>query len=248
MNKIDLLEKVLLAKTISPTRNPYALCKELEIEVIANRHLNKDGYLVCFGGCKLIFVNSTIANPHRRRFVISHELGHFFLHQDRLYSCANISEQTLTGTRLNTSMQEREANCFASEFLLPEQQLKEAIPSEDLTFNKIKNIAKAFDVSVTFAAIKSVQLSNTENEILLCYDKGALRWFTSGDKSLRPKSIPNTSPIDLSSAPIESSVSNIWDTLYQGTVRQEIFSPYGTQKLILLTGRRLNIEENWDEF
>lgn len=107
MNKIDLLEKVLLAKTISPTRNPYALCKELEIEVIANRHLNKDGYLVCFGGCKLIFVNSTIANPHRRRFVISHELGHFFLHQDRLYSCANISEQTLTATRLNTSMQER---------------------------------------------------------------------------------------------------------------------------------------------
>lgn len=50
-----------VANEITPSsRNPYALCKELEIEVINNCELHKDAYFVCQGGLKLIFVNSCI--------------------------------------------------------------------------------------------------------------------------------------------------------------------------------------------
>lgn len=249
MNNITLLENIEIARGINPSSDPRKLCENLEIELIENKELKKDGYLVCSDGCKLIFVSSKITNPHRKKFVITHELGHFFLHQNNLYSCSNISELgALSATKVNTSVQEQEANYFASEFLLPQNKLNEMLPNRDLTFSDIKYVAATFDISVTFSAIKSVQCSKTENEILLCYDKSTLQWFVSGDKTLMRKSIPNTAPISLSAMAGAENVSNVWTTLYSGAVRQEIFSPYGTQRLILLSGTRLDSDSVEDYY
>ena len=78
MNSVTIrqaLEFIGLLST-SPS-NPYNLCNTFGIEVIDNEPINKDGYLVCDRGCKLIFVSSNITNRHRKKFIISHELGHF---------------------------------------------------------------------------------------------------------------------------------------------------------------------------
>lgn len=103
-----------VANEITPSsRNPYDLCKELEIEIINNCALHKDAYFVCQEGLKLIFVNSCIKNRHRRKFVTAHEIGHYFLHQDKLYCCNNISEINLSSSiKVNSSSQEYEANLF----------------------------------------------------------------------------------------------------------------------------------------
>lgn len=168
---------VTIANEMTPSsRNPYDLCKELEIEVVDNCELHKDAYFVCQEGLKLIFVNSCIKNRHRKKFVTAHEIGHYFLHQDKLYCCNNISEINLSSSiKVNSSSQEYEANTFASEYVLPTTLLQEKLPNREIHFSDIFTIANEFDVSVTLTAIKSIQYSKTESESLLCYENNRLK-------------------------------------------------------------------------
>lgn len=245
MNNIELQKSLKFARQLSGSANPYALCDTLGIEIVSDKPINNDGYLICEGGCKLIFVSSKVQNDHRKKFIISHEIGHFLLHRDQLYCCANILEAEKSS--INTSLQEREANCFASEYLLPQSQLKEFIPKTEIHFSDISRVATHFDISMTFAAIRVVQSSNTENEILICYDGQKLKWFDSADRTLRFCDIPVRCPVDLSKTREISDITGAWDSLYEGSVHQEIFNPFGSQKLVLLSGIRYDTKEDYNE-
>ena len=225
--------------------HPFTLCGELGIEVILDKDMHKDGYLICEDGCKLILVSSRITNAHRRKFIISHEVGHFLMHREQLYCCTNISE--IETGRINSSIQEREANSFASEYLLPQSQLTRELPKNDLTFSDISRIADLFCISMTFCAIKAVQFSNSENEILLCYDGQMLKWFSSSDKGLTYDCIPHECPIELAKCKTCVDTNGVWDSLFDGPVRQEIFRPVQNQSLVLLSGqRRFNEEVSYE--
>ena len=50
--------------------------------------------------------------------------------------------------------------------------------------------------------------------------------------------LPQECPIDLTKARLEIDVSGVWNTLYEGIVHQEIFCPFGDQRLVLLSGTR----------
>lgn len=226
--------------------NPFILCRELGIEIVCDRALHKDGYLICEDGCKLILVSSRIGNAHRRKFIISHEIGHFLLHRDQMYCCSNVSE--IETRRINSSAQEYEANSFASEYLLPQSQLVRVLPKKDISFSDISRIADQFDVSMTFCAIKAVQLSNSENEVLLCYDGQTLKWFSSSDKSLYFDSLPPNCPVELKNAQSRADIVGVWDSLYNGSVHQEIFHPFQNLSLVLLSGERRSIEEDQNEY
>lgn len=220
MNSVTIQQALKFSRLLSTTSSsPYGLCNTFGIEVIDNKPINKDGYLVCDRGCKLIFVSSNITNRHRKKFVISHELGHFLLHREKLYCCTNISEIGIS--QINNNGQEYEANCFASEYLLPQEQLLGMLPHESIRFSDIFKIAAHFDVSVTMAALKATRLSNAEDEILLCYNM-----------------LPQKCPIDLAKVPVEGDIGGVWDTLYEGIVHQEIFQPIKDQRLVLLSGTR----------
>lgn len=245
MSNISIQKSLEFAKQLSPPRSPIALCHSLGIEVVSNKPIEKDGYLVCCDGLKLIFVSSGIQDFHRRKFVISHEIGHFLLHRDNLYGCSNILDMGLPS--VNTTHQESEANQFASEYLMPENDLKRLIPSRSLTFTDIKQIATYFDVSVTFAAFKSVQLSNTEDEILVCYEGQKRKWYISADRTLFSEMIPMHCPINLLNVPLICDISGVWNSLYVGTVHQEIFRPFQNQKLVLLSGKRFNAQGRYYE-
>ena len=230
-----------IANEIAPSsRNPYDLCKELEVEVINNRELHKDAYFICQEGLKLIFVNSCIKNRHRRKFVTAHEIGHYFLHQDELYCCNNISEINLSSSiKVNSSSQEYEANTFASEYVLPTSLLQEKLPNREIHFSDIFTIANEFDVSVTLTAMKSIQCSKTESESLLCYENNRLKWFAfSNNNDMDKSAIPSRCPFDSLLCSQTADITGYWDDLYRGSVHQEVFSPYGKQRLILLSGQR----------
>lgn len=247
MNKIEFLDALSVAREISPaSTDPYSLCRLLGIEVIESKPMHKDGYLVCEDGYKLIFVSSNVKNRHRRKFIVSHEIGHFMLHRNQLYCCSNVSEGGTS--RVNSSAQEQEANLFASEYLLPQSELLKLLPNVPVQFSDISNIAQHFDISMTFSAIKAVESSKTESEILLCYEDQNLKWFASGDQSLRPNKIPKVAPMDFSVTRDKSDITGVWETLYDGNVHQEIFKPIRNQHLVLLSGERLNEEEGYYEF
>ena len=85
-----------------------------------------------------IMVNSSVDNLGRENFTIAHELGHYFLrHQLQsgfIYCSENdISEETEAGITI-----EREANHFASSFLMPEQKIKSAFLAMLRNSKKIK--------------------------------------------------------------------------------------------------------------
>ncbi len=230
---------IQLARQIedSARPNPISLCEKFGINVITDKPLKGDGYLVCDGGFKMIFSSSRITNAHRQKFVISHELGHFLMHGKKLFYCNNISD--INSQNVNTTQEEAEANDFASELLLPHKEMVDFIPVGNISFSDIFQIASHFDVSVTHAAIRAIQNSKSENEILLCYNGQRLKWFESGDKYVYRSMLPNICPIDTENTKDKMDISGVWDNLYTGWVHQEIFRPYGSQTLVLLSGDRL---------
>lgn len=215
--------------------NPYELCEMFGIEVISDKPIHQDGYLVCCDGMKLIFISARITNPHRRKFIIAHELGHFLMHRDGLFCCSNITDYG--STIVNSSMQENEANSFASELLLPIVELKGMLPCEPVNFSIITGIAERFDVSVTHAAMQAVRSSNAENEVLLCYDGQKLKWYATANSGIYYSKIPKNCPVDIASSSSSIDISGAWTSLYSGSVHQEIFHTYANQNLVLLSQR-----------
>ena len=213
--------------------NPYELCEVFGIEVVLDKPIHQDGYLVCCDGMKLIFISSRITNPHRRKFIIAHELGHFLMHRDGLFCCNNIADYG--STVVNSTVQENEANSFASELLLPIVELKAMLPREPVNFSTITGIADRFDVSVTHAAMQAVRSSNAENEVLLCYDGQKLKWYATANSEIYYSKIPKYCPVDLTASSSSMDISGAWTSLYSGNVHQEIFHTYANQNLVLLS-------------
>jgi len=65
-------------------------------------------------GFPIIIVNNTFSND-RKRFTIAHELGHLLLHNDSNFPVSAYRQK------------EKEANEFASEFLMPENEIKHSL-------------------------------------------------------------------------------------------------------------------------
>lgn len=75
-------------------------------------------------GQKYIMVNANIDNIGRKNFTIAHELGHLFLKHKlkENYNYCSIKDISEDGRHIDQI--EREANYFASCFLMPEEMLK----------------------------------------------------------------------------------------------------------------------------
>lgn len=71
-------------------------------------------------------INQSISNTGRRNFTIAHELGHYFLNH-KLHSTSFFCEDSqIDEEELVDNSIEREANYFATCFLMPEQKIKSA--------------------------------------------------------------------------------------------------------------------------
>jgi hypothetical protein len=80
------------------------------------------------------------ASPERRRrFTIAHEIGHFVLHPHRVAPQRGGSQGNAAW-----QLQEREADQFAAEILMPEDLVREAVLSHGLD---VERLADRFDVS-----------------------------------------------------------------------------------------------------
>lgn len=231
---LSFVNQLVMNRPISPVD----ICNELGIRIVLSKPLKKDGYLVCAEGQKLIFVSSRVNNVHRQSFITAHEIGHFLLHSGQLYGCTNVSETKVLN--LNSRDQETEANDFASELLLPKESLTKYIPSRRLCFEDIRRIATTFNTSITFSALKSVQCSKSEEEILLCYEGQRLKWYSLANNAVHQSLVPAQCPVpNVMQKNKPEDVYGVWDDLFDGGVHQEFFHPYGTQTLILLSGERI---------
>lgn len=130
------------------------------------------GFLYRSGSTGIIGVNSKHNKP-RRRFTAAHELGHYLLHSAQAgevhvdpLNAIDIKFRD-TKSSAGTDIEEREANRFAAELLMPEDLLSEDIKEfvlEDesgyaLTSEKlIKMLANKYEVSETAMTFRLTNL------------------------------------------------------------------------------------------
>jgi len=96
-------------------------------------------------------------HPHRRRFTIAHELGHFLLHEGHVVHLDENIGALRVNLRNSASARgedndEKEANLFAAELLMPAMFLREDLAGKDLdllgTSDFLDKLAKKYKVSV----------------------------------------------------------------------------------------------------
>lgn len=117
---------------------------ELAVRIgVELRYVYKPGWsgaIQIVGDRPFIWVDAS-NHPLRRRFTIAHEIGHLFLHGDRL-----LHQPTLVfrDEKFDDNEDERAATQFAAELLMPEEWIR----SRSL-FTHTEELARAFEVSTS---------------------------------------------------------------------------------------------------
>ena len=100
------------------TKNPFKIAKELKVLVKTDNLGDYSGCYMYLNRHRCIFLNSNL-DENGRCLVMAHELGHAILH--RTQNCYFIRNKTY----LLCSRIEREANIFAVNLLISDDELKE---------------------------------------------------------------------------------------------------------------------------
>lgn len=108
----------------------------------------------------IIAVRETIAEPVSKRFTIAHEIGHYVLPGHDV-DCSICTEEDVSLLRKDVGEFEQEANQFAAELLLPAEQVKTIVKDRGTSMETCKLISKAFDTSLTAAAVRCIELSDS---------------------------------------------------------------------------------------
>lgn len=152
-------EKVL--KSIENYSIPISLSSIIKHEGITLVHSDLDdsvsGFFVIKNDKPFISINKN-QSENRQRFTLAHELGHYFLHQKKMF--IDRSNKSLFRNDKSSTGEERQeiqANTFAANLLMPEDliksELKKAPPKGDV----IDYLASEFKVS---SQAMSFRLSN----------------------------------------------------------------------------------------
>jgi len=171
---------------------------EIEIELIAafknapvRYELLKgmDGRIVREGNTAIITVNSAINYEGQKRFVIAHELGHFFLHPNTRQVESVNQEQTNNWSEKQET-EEYEANIFAAELLMPSAMFSEKIKKETPSFDLIESLQKDFRTTLTATAVQYVLNTKEECAIVSSSKRQRLWYIFSPGFSFRMQTDP----------------------------------------------------------
>ncbi len=128
------------------TSDPFLLARELNVLVHIGNIGIKGGYMY-LKRHKYIFLSQDL-EEHEMRLVLAHELGHAVLHPRT--NCNFLKSFTL----ILTDKIEREANEFAAELLISDEELKEC---RDYT---LEQLSRYFGYSEKFIKLKFQNESN----------------------------------------------------------------------------------------
>jgi len=170
-SRIRLLAKRLIER-LDPPKIPVdvgAIARSLGAEVRLQRaDETLSGFLLrdAVRGRTIIGVNAE-QHPNRRRFTIAHEIGHLLLHEGaaiRIDSTQNVFRLSLRNVASSTGevLEEREANLFAAELLLPSdlvaRELARHVNLDLHDEDDVRALADRFEVSAQALSIRLAYL------------------------------------------------------------------------------------------
>lgn len=145
----------------SPPYDPLVFAKKMGVNVDIEPIAGLDGYIEHSNG-NYFAVISSLANHHRQRFTICHELGHvIFMKQAAIGNPVPLVRYRATGCPPGLHqdpIEESLCNIFASELLLPSGEVRDRVLSSGDPLNCILELSKAFDVSMQAAARRLVTI------------------------------------------------------------------------------------------
>jgi hypothetical protein len=122
----------------------------------------------------LIVVNPDIRESGRKRFTIAHEIGHYvLLHNLGAPSLCSLGD---VGTWRRDASVERAADIFATELLLPEQEVRRIVSEQAVTIQTAERIKSIFDVSLTAAAFRCVEVTEEECALVVTVN-GVVKYY-----------------------------------------------------------------------
>src|SRR6267143_3601493 len=134
-----------------------------------------DGCLVRRGVSAVITVRRSLRYEGQKRFVIGHELGHFFLHPDTR-QIETVDDKQTNNWSERQETEEYEANLFAAELLMPREFIKARTANQEPSFELIKRVAEDFQTALTATAVQFV-LTTTEECVLISAQNRRRLWF-----------------------------------------------------------------------
>ncbi|MBV6795687.1 ImmA/IrrE family metallo-endopeptidase [Xanthomonas euvesicatoria] len=137
----NLHQRLADAGLLTVPVNILAIAEFLGLEVIEEPMADDlSGYLEVRSGTWVVGVNS-LHHRNRKRFTIAHEIAHYVLHSALQKS---FHDQTFTRRNDTPNPMEREADRFAAQLLMPEDEVRKLIASGVTT---LSGLATNFGVS-----------------------------------------------------------------------------------------------------
>ncbi len=109
------------------TRDPFSLCDAIGIKIRYKKLGNLKGFFFYQSRIRNIVLNEDLSDISAR-VLCAHELGHALLHSDMLLTMRTINNDTLL---YSGSIPEYEANIFAAELLITDEDILELLKARD---------------------------------------------------------------------------------------------------------------------
>ncbi len=160
MNIDFIVENVCYLKNIYQTNDPFALCEAIGVSVVfhsmGTQQESCKGFVTRMSGIDIVTINSDLSDLFQS-FTCAHELGHIIANPER--KTLSYSDNCYFDTK---SSDEKEANYFAAELLLSDDEVMEAI-NEELTYTKAAAIlcvpAELLDLKLRIMCEKGYKLT-----------------------------------------------------------------------------------------
>ena len=126
------------------------------------------GELIYKGNQKGILINTHINSPKRHTFTFAHELGHYFLEHKPEYVRDGRTGFwcTVDDVIKKKRQKEQEANAFAVELLMPEDQFRTSMAGAPFDFTLINSLAREYQVSKQTCGYRILELTQSPCAIL----------------------------------------------------------------------------------
>ncbi len=127
----------------------------------------------------LITINSNSMEATQKKFTLAHEMGHFFNERnkpDHLKGCRTEDLSNFKSHKHN----EENANIFAAELLMHRPWFNDFTKDRDINFNLLKEIAEYFNVSLSAAAFRYINIGRHPAAIIFSR-KGIVEWSAFHD-------------------------------------------------------------------
>jgi len=189
LSPAEYAEKLLLELNIKDVPiYPRKIAKELGIFVRERKaDSGYDGYLLSANGAWGIMINSSIKSKARKRFTVAHELGHYCIdyHTRASYQCFARDIEVISSS---VRQDEREANEFAVELLMPGVLFREDIKQRNIGLETINSLAAKYGTSMTSTAIRYARSSPDACAIVVS-EQGKIKYFAYSESFRRERSL-----------------------------------------------------------